>query len=207
MEKCIKSERGMVIVEASIVFPVMFFVIFLMLYAGNAYLQKCRVESYVNHYAIQAAAYCADPMLDELEKGKIPSLEDADVQPYRYFFGGMRDIEANIEKELTDKIKGMSSGLFAGMKPSNITVDAKYNNGFIYSTFSIDVEYKVRIPIKLLGASDYIYLHVASHADMPVSDTTEFIRNVNMIEDYLQKTGISEEIEKLINKAKEWIGK
>ena len=34
-----ESERGMVIVEATIVFPVMFLVIFLMLFTGNAYLR------------------------------------------------------------------------------------------------------------------------------------------------------------------------
>lgn len=37
----------MMIVEATIVFPVMFLVIFLMIFLGNAYYQKARVESIV----------------------------------------------------------------------------------------------------------------------------------------------------------------
>ena len=86
-------------------------------------------------------------------------------------------------------------------------VNTKYNNGFIYSTFSVDVEYKIQIPVRLLGASDFIYMNISSHADMPVSDTTEFIRNVNMIEDYMQKYGVTEKIEEMINKAKEWFNK
>lgn len=202
-----ESERGMVIVEATIVFPVMFLVIFLMLFTGNAYLQKCRVDSYVNQLAIEGASYCADPMLDEVEGGSIPSYDNVDIRPYRYLIGGMDDIEAEIDADVERKIRNMSSGLFSGMKPSSVIVNTKYNNGFIYSTFSVDVEYKIQIPVRLLGASDFIYMNISSHADMPVSDTTEFIRNVNMVEDYMQKYGVTEKIEEMINKAKEWFNK
>lgn len=207
MKKFKDSERGMVIVEATIVFPVMFLVIFLMLFTGNAYLQKCRVDSYVNQLAIEGASYCADPMLDEVEGGSIPSYDNVDIRPYRYLIGGMDDIEAEIDADVERKIRNMSSGLFSGMKPSSVIVNTKYNNGFIYSTFSVDVEYKIQIPVRLLGASDFIYMNISSHADMPVSDTTEFIRNVNMIEDYMQKYGVTEKIEEMINKAKEWFNK
>lgn len=202
-----ENERGMVIVEATIVFPVMFLVIFLMLFTGNAYLQKCRVDSYVNQLAIEGASYCADPMLDEVEGGSIPGYDNVDIRPYRYLLGGMDDIEAEIDADVERKIRNMSSGLFSGMKPSSVIVNTKYNNGFIYSTFSVDVEYKIQIPVRLLGASDFIYMNISSHADMPVSDTTEFIRNVNMIEDYMQKYGVTEKIEEMINKAKEWFNK
>lgn len=202
-----ENERGMVIVEATIVFPVMFLVIFLMLFTGNAYLQKCRVDSYVNQLAIEGASYCADPMLDEVEGGSIPGYDNVDIRPYRYLLGGMDDIEAEIDADVERKIRNMSSGLFSGMKPSSVIVNTKYNNGFIYSTFSVDVEYKIQIPVRLLGASDFIYMNISSHADMPVSDTTEFIRNVNMIEDYMQKYGVTEKIEEMIKKAKEWFNK
>ncbi len=202
-----ENEKGMVIVEATIVFPVMFLVIFLMLFTGNAYLQKCRVESYVNQLAIDGAAYCVDPMLDEVEAGSIPSYDNVDIRPYRYLIGGMDDIETDIGTKIENKIRNMSSGLFSGMKPSSVIVNIKYNNGFIYSSFSVDVEYKVCIPVRLLGASDFIYMNIASHANMPVSDTTEFIRNVDMVEDYLQKYGVIEKIQEMINKAKEWFNR
>lgn len=91
-----KSESGMVIVEATIVFPVMFLVIFLMLFAGNAYLQKCRIESLVNSYALEAAAYCADPMVENAISGTFPSVSELHVYPYRYFDpNGVGDIEAD----------------------------------------------------------------------------------------------------------------
>lgn len=206
MKKWKNDEGGMLIVEASIVFPVMFLVIFLMIFAGNAYLQKCRVEAIVNNLAIDGAAYCADPMLDDIESGSIPSLSEHDVYPYRYLLTGeMGNIEDDIYTELETKISGMSSGLFSGMKPKNYIIDVKYHNGFIYSTFSVDVEYKIQMPVRLLGESEYISLAVASHAEMPVSDTSEFIRNVDMVGDYMEKFGVTEKINEMINKVKEWM--
>lgn len=206
MKKWKNDEGGMLIVEASIVFPVMFLVIFLMIFAGNAYLQKCRVEAIVNNLAIDGAAYCADPMLDDIESGSIPSLSEHDVYPYRYLLTGeMGNIEDDIYSELESKISGMSSGLFSGMKPKNYIIDVKYHNGFIYSTFSVDVEYKIQMPVRLLGESEYISLAVASHAEMPVSDTSEFIRNVDMVGDYMEKFGVTEKINEMINKVKEWM--
>lgn len=201
-----KSERGLAIVEATIVFPVMFLVIFLMLFTGNAYLQKCRVDSYVNQLAIAGAAYCADPMLNEVESGTLPDYKSVDIRPYRYLFAGMGDIVDEINTKINDKITNMSPGLFSSMEPSLIAVNVTYNNGFIYSTFSVDAHYKIKIPVRLLGASDFIYMDISSRADMPVSDTTEFMRNINMVEDYMQKFGVTAKIEEMIAKAKEWIG-
>ena len=206
MKGCRKNESGMMIVEATIVFPVMFLVIFLMLFAGNAYLQKCRVDSIVNRLAIQGASYCADHMLEGIENGAVPNFKNVDIQPYRYIFGEMGEIEANIDKKINAEISKLSTGLFFGMKPTSVEIVTKYNNGFIYSTFSIDVRYNVQIPIRLLGASDYISLKYASHADMPASDIQEFIRNVNMVEDYMQRSGVTSFIEDLCDKVKGWFG-
>lgn len=200
------DEGGMLIVEASIVFPVMFLVIFLMIFAGNAYLQKCKVESVVTNLAIEGAAYCADPMLDDMEAGSIPSLSEHDIYPYRYLLTGeMGEIEDKIYDKLDSSITGMGTGLFSGMKPKNHIIDVKYHNGFIYSTFSVDAEYKIEIPVRLLGESDYISLAVSSHAEMPVSDTSEFIRNVDMVGDYMEKFGVTEKINQMIDKVKEWM--
>ena len=209
------DESGMVIVEATIVFPVMFLVIFLMLFAGNAYLQKCRVDSIVNELALSGAAYCADPSLDDVEAGNLPTLETLNVYPYRFFDpNGVGDMEATIQDKSEKRIKKLSTGLFSGMKPSNPIIVVNYNNGFIYSTFSIDVEYKIVMPVRLLGDTENISMSISSHADMPVSDSTEFVRNVDMVEDYMEKYGIKEKIEQAkeklseaINKAKEWFGK
>lgn len=200
MKKIKDNEKGMVIVEATFVFPIMFLVILLMIVTGNAYLQKCRIDSIVTLSAIQGAAYCADPMLDDIEKGKIPGLKEADVRPYRYLLGGMSDIEEMIEISVDKQIRNLGTGFFAGMSPSSVTVDVKYNNYFIYSTFSVDAQCKIRLPIRMLWETEYMYMHLSSHTDMPVSDTTELIRNINLAKDYAERSGLAD----MIQHAKDW---
>lgn len=203
-----KNERGSVIVEASIVFPVMFLVIFFMIYAGNAYLQKCRVEAIVNKYALTGAAYCADPQLLYAEGGSIPSVSELEVYPYRFFSStGAADVETEIEKRIKNKVTTMSSGLFAGMKPKNFTVQADYSNSFLYATFSVDASYKIEIPIRMLGDTENISLKIDTYVEMPVSDSVELIRNIDMIWDYMERFGVAEKIEEAKSKLEDALDK
>ena len=204
-----KQESGMVIVEATIVFPVMFFVIFLLIFLGNAYMQRCRIEAIVHEVALDAAAYCASPMLSDLERnGTITAYKDLNIKPYRYFSGSAKEIENWAKNRLNERVNGLSTGLFAGMKPQHWECKVKFNNKFIYSTFRIEVKYDITMPIRLFGASNSLALRVASHTEMPVTDTAEFIRNVNMVEYYLEITGakqaIGDFIGKVTNTVKSW---
>lgn len=195
--KGFKKEDGMLIVEATIVFPVMFLVIFLMIFMGNAYFQKSRIDSITAQMAYYGSAQCADPLLREIvENGGVPSLKDASysIEPYRYLFGelgseaGMSTIETQVEKQIADKVKGIKTGLFANMKPSASRMDAEFNNLFVYSSFEVNIDYKVPLPIRLMGAKEPFALYASSHCEVPVSDTPEFIRNVDMVADWVETT-------------------
>ena len=102
--KRILNERGALIVEASIVFPTMFLAIFFMLFVGNAYMQKCRIENVVISAVLEGAAKCADPMLDDIENGSIPAFNSVSLKPYRYLTGSLRDTETDIEVEVKEFI-------------------------------------------------------------------------------------------------------
>jgi hypothetical protein len=195
------SESGLVIIEAAIVFPVMFLVIFLLIFMGNAYFEKCKVEAVVTEVTIDGAAYCADPMLGYVDKnGAVPSFEDMLKRspdysaPYRYFTG-MSAVKSEIEEELDKRLGNVSTGLFSGMKPEPSKTTITFDNNFIYSTFSVDLEYRVPVPVKLLGANEYFSLRVKTHAETAVTDVPEFMRNVNMAEDYLEQTGVKDKID------------
>lgn len=203
-----KNENGTLIVEASIVFPVMFLIIFFMIFTGNAYLQKCRVEAIINQCAIDGAAYCADPQLQQVEDGSIPSVDGIEVYPYRFFSStGVGDVEGEMEALIEDRVSNMSSGLFSGMKPTNFTVQANYSGGILYANFSVDASYKIKIPVRLLGQTENFHLDVTTHVEMPVSDSTELIRNIDMIWDYMEKYGVAEKIEEMVTAAKEWFNR
>lgn len=201
-----KRERGEVIVEATIIFPIMFLVVFLMLYAGNAYFQKSRIEAVVTEMAYYGSAQCADPLLKQVQENKkVPGFNaNYDIQPYRYIVGNMGKIEQDVEKQIQNKISKMGTGLFNHMKPNTSYLDAKFNNAYIYSTFSVEVHYKIPFPIRLMGMKDNFSMEVSSRCDVPVSDVPEFIRNVDMIEDWMEA---SEEGQKLIQKTQDALSK
>lgn len=210
VKKSIKSECGAVqIVEATFVFPVMFIVLFFLIFMGNAHYVKAQIESVVETYAIQGANYCADPILQTIhESGNLPSLSSLKPEPYRYIFGGMDGIEDQIGDEVRKEIEGKQSSFFKNMKPELKTGSkqiAKYNNYVVYATFSVGVEYDLQFPIKFLGAKSPTTLNIQSRAEVPVDDTAEFIRNTDMVIDVFHGTKLGRSISDIFGKINDFI--
>jgi len=202
----IRNENGAVqIVEATFVFPIMFIIFFFLIYMGNAFFVKAQIEGVVESRAVEGASYCADPMLQTIKNnnGAIPSLDNIKTEPYRYIFGGMDSVESKIATEVQNDIEGNSTSFFKNMNPdlktsrSNI---AKFNNYVVYSTFSVEVKYDMKFPIKFLGGDSPTVMTVNSRAEMPVSDTAEFIRNTDMVVDLFYGTKIGQSISDVFGK-------
>jgi len=208
IKKKLNSENGMVIVEATFVFPVMFIILFIIIYMGNAYYQKAIVENVVTEYAIKGANYCADPVLAFYkENGVMPGYKDLKTQPYRYVFGGMSDIENQIGREVKQAIED-SPTFFAGMTPKVKTSQAQiasFNNAVLYATFSVDVNYVIEFPIRFLYADNPVVLSINSRAEVPVNDTAEFIRNTDMVMDLLEGTKAADYISNVFGKINDFI--
>lgn len=209
--KNIRDDRGMVIVEATIVFPVCFIIILMLLYLGNVYYQKSRIEAIVVEAALDGAAYCADPVLKTIESSEnhaVPKLGSVSYEPYRYLggmFGGMDKIENSVAELIRSRIGGMSTGLFSGMKPTGYNtggLKVEYKSCFVASSICVDLEYQIELPIRLLGDKDNLSMKFQTHTEVPVEDPTEFIRNVNMVEDILEVTGIKAKITDKIKELK-----
>lgn len=177
-----KSEHGAVtIVEATIIFPIVFLVLFLLIYLGNAYYLKSHVDSYVEQYAIMGAAECADPILNS---GSMPTSSDSvDVMPYRYIFTDYMDtVAAGIASEAQGKLK--TSGFFSNM-PMKVSSTAEADMNVFFSTFIVEAELKIQMPIKIFDIELDI-LKFNSRAEVPIVDTGEFIRNVDMALDFIE---------------------
>ena len=205
-----KDENGAVqIVEAAFVFPIMFIILFFLIYMGNAFYVKAQVESVVEKYAVQGANYCADPILATIkETGKAPSLSSLKTEPYRYIFGGMSGIETKISNDIQNEISGKSSSFFKNMKPQLVGSPsdiAQFNNYVVYSTFSVEVKYKVCFPIKFFGYSSPSILEISSRAEVPVNDTAEFIRNTDMVIDLFHGTKIGQKISDVFGKINDFL--
>ena len=192
-----KREDGAMIVEATMVFPVMFLVIFLVIFMGNAYFQKSRIDSLSIQSAYYGATQCADPLLRVItEQGRVPSIKQAkyNIEPYRYLFGevgkgsSMNKVETKVEDRINEGIKSIRTGLFSGMKPVVSGVTAEFNNFFISSNFEVEVVYKIPLPIRMLGESQFLEVYYTSRCEIPVSDVPEFVRTVDMVEDWVESS-------------------
>lgn len=209
MKKYLKNEKGVLIVEATFVFPVMFFVLFFLIFMGDAYYEKAKVDNYVTCMAIEGASKCADPLLEKIEaNGKVPDSNN-DIQPYRYVMGGMSSQITATKTELKQKIND-SKSFFVGMEPKIKKCNVEYNNHILYSTFSVNVSYVVTFPIKFLGDDKTQLLKLNSRAEVPVTDVSEFIRNTDMAIDYLESSEVVQEglskIKEAMSKVKSFLG-
>lgn len=204
----LNKENGTMVIEAAFVYPIMFFVIFFLIYMGNMFYLKSNIESCVNNLAIKGASYYADTMLEQMETGDIPAVGDIDIQPYRYlnvFANGSDNI--NGKEELQKEID--NTGFFIGMTPKVVDIDSRVNIYVIYNTYETDVEYVLQFPIRFLFQKDYYSIKGNAHAEIPIVDNAEFIRNTDMVIDYIQrsKTGQKgiEKLTQLITKVGDFI--
>lgn len=206
----IKREDGVVqIVEASFVFPVMFIILFFLIFMGNAHYIRAQVDSVVEIRALEGASYCGDPLLQNLKtKGSLPALSDLESEPYRYLFGGMNSVESTIGRLVKSDIENNSVSTFSNMKPELKTAAsriAKFNNYVVYSTFSVEVKYEIEFPISFLGEDTPPLLTICSRAEVPVNDTAEFIRNTDMVIDLLYKTKFAQAVSDIFGKVNGFI--
>ncbi len=187
LKRELTKEKGAVqIMEASIVFPIMFIILFFLIYMGNAFYEKTQIEYVVNHYAIEGAAYCADPILSAIKaNGAVPSVSNLESEPYRYLFG-VGDVPSDIARKVKETINGKAFSFFSNMSPT-VTARANFNNKIIYSTFSVEADYQIRFPISFLGRSTPPVVDGSVRAEIPVCDTPELIRNTDMVIDFMQQ--------------------
>ena len=203
--KKIKSEKAVAtIVEATIVFPVVFFTVCFMMLLGNAYFQMAKIETAVTTAAIEGAARCTDPFHSTVTSNKdgdgnisVPSTFN-DIEPYRYILNaGGKDsnisaVEADLKSRLDDIVQ--TSGFFLGMTPDVKYSEVKYNNHFFYATLSAEVKYEITIPMKLLGEKEFSVFSSSARAEVAVNDPADFILNTDMVIDYVESSEVGQNI-------------
>ncbi len=198
-------EKGSLVVESTLVYPVIFFVIMFLLYMGNMYYLKASIDSEVSKEAIRYAALYADPHLDEFEQDTIPTKASEHTvtgELYRYiniFSDGKSGAAGTAEKN--DLIGRLSqTGFFDKMEPSCITVKKhEVNNYIVYQTYEVEVSYDLKMPIGVLGGGEIATLKMTSREEAPVTDTSEFIRTVDMAVDYAERSKSGEKFVATIN--------
>lgn len=211
LTKRMKNEKGALIIESAIVFPVMFFVLFFIIFIGNLFYEQARIDDIVMRYAIQGAQCVADPFLYDMEAtNAVPSdVGELKLEPYRYILGSFTNGSISaVENKISDDVKKAvnNSGLvfFHNMSANYIGTDnekiAMFHNYVLYSTFVVQVNYEVNFPIRFLDNDTLTIIKMSARAEIPVSDTDEFVRNVDMAVDLLEETGLGQTISSIFEK-------
>lgn len=205
------GQRGAVtIMEAAFVFPVMFFVVFMLLMACEAYYQYARVEKVCILAAIDGAARCENPMLEIVqETGKVPvSTSEAKVRPYRYILTSeAKSIAETVEQDLEDTVEGLNVMVFRGMTPTNVKVTATPVMNVLISSFQVSCNFEIKLPIRMIFSDEDITFYYSIQITEPVGDPAEFIRNVSMVQDYLERSKLGESIETYTSDIREGLEK
>ncbi len=214
----LKNTRGAVIVEAAIVFPVTFFVLLFIIFLGNLFYEQARVDDIVMRYAIRGAQCAADPFLDSMYTSggtSVPRDPDTIVlEPYRYVMGflegsSITTIETSFSKQIMKEINESGLIFFNDTGAKYVSSEngsiCKFNNNFLCSTFIVQVNYAVTFPISFMDLNKPILLRMTSRAEVPVSDTDEFIRNIDMAVDLIEDTKFGQSIAGIFEKVNKCI--
>ena len=197
ISKKLKNENGAVeIVEAAFVFPVVIFVVILMIYLGNFYYQQSKMDAITVRGAEYLAAVYTNPILAQ---GELPTDSTGiNVKPYRYLFGDS-EAEAKAKDFINGLIKNTGTGYFSGMKMNGTIKQCKINNYIVYHTASVQIEYSMNLmPLRFFDLPPLVKCSTATVES--AADPSEFIRTVDMIMDYSDQTGLTDKIRQTVGK-------
>lgn len=212
----IKNQKGALIVESAIVFPVMFFVLFFIIFIGNLFYEQARIDDIVMRYAVVGGQCVADPFLYDMKNGNtVPSdVDKLELEPYRYILGSLAEgsisaVEDKISELVKKEVNNSSLIFFKNSNANYVGTEndkiAQFNNYIIYSTFVVQVNYEVRFPIRFLDDDSLTICRMSARAEVPISDTDEFIRNIDMAVDLLEETGLGQTISGIFEKVGSFI--
>lgn len=197
-------EKGaMTIVEAAFVFPITFFIVLIMIMAGEAYFQQSRVEHYVNEAAIDGAARCENPMLGVVinNGGSVPTDPSSfEIRPYRYILTGeAKSVCGEIESDLQSRVEAAKPLIFHNMAPTNVLVTVNPHINPLVSSLPVKCEFDVPLPIRMIFTNKNIKFSYVVSTTASVGDPAEFIRNVSIVTDLVER---SEELTEFCGKVK-----
>lgn len=196
MKKFFKREEGAVtVVEAAIVFPITIFIIIVFILFGNLLYQQARVDAVVTRGAQYMGNHFTDPILTGV-KDSIPESVN-DVQPYRFLFPSS-SIERDTENFIRTELTSLNAGYFSGMEVKDPKVTCNLKNCVIYQQAEIQVEYTVWMPMSFFGMEPN--MRFSSATTFPITCPEEFIRNIEMVDYYMETTGLKDKLETLKSK-------
>ncbi|SHK07521.1 TadE family protein [Paramaledivibacter caminithermalis] len=212
------SNKGSLTVEASLIFPIIFLAILVVIHICILLYQYAHLQSTANHVAERGAA-CWNNV----------SRMEIDTYEFRLKTGKLKESKELLKEGLymsykKEKIKKMKIYLLNKLKQNNILegeiskidtndiinskdkIDIWIKDYIVYKELNIKIKDSYKIPLgdslKIFGINDKYNINVYSKA--VINEPVDFIRNIDFIGDTLNE---HEFTSKYINKFKETMGK
>lgn len=208
-----RREKGAVIVEAVIIFPIVMMTVFFLLYLGLFKLQEMAVIYQVQRAAHQGAMILASPGYQELGEHDTQKIDFAsspeDVNAYYQayhenigvLYRELRGINWSGASEMQAFLEelGRQSSILAGMPLSD--QEAAVYRGIFGTTLHVDVAIRIKTPgaLRYLGMEDS--LQMKRGAQSFAINPAGFVRGVDLAGDAVvvisEKLGIKGQLDKL----------
>ena len=214
IKKFFRSERGDAeVVEAAILYPVTFMLIFLLIYIGLYILQMMTVSAYAQKVALLAAREVSSPgyqtlldqsrystsaaeadfnlSVDTENKGKYyekinidNKVKNVKAKAYRYWGNCLPDEDAKYYKQVLENLVRSNSIINAG-EGRSVTVTIKSKNYFISQFIDVSVEQEL-MDFPVLAFFGIKNPTVTGSATATVSDTDELVRTTDFAVDSIK---------------------
>jgi len=182
------NNKGNITVEAAIIFPVIFFCIIAVMFAGIFLYQQVLLQSLANR-AVERGAATWTNHHREISSGmvEIDKLVDEGLY-WRIIDFDKDDKEKNLNKYIEDRMNTYSI-----LKGTHQIANIDLKNYIVYRKLFVTVQSRYKNPaasiMKMFGYDEYFTVSVTSQSI--INDPVEFIRNtdfiMNLVEDLEEK--------------------
>lgn len=204
MRKFIKEERGLAVVEATLLLPFCMIMVIAVFYAAIFMCQKANLQANLQNSLIYYKNVSSDTFVQA--DGKISYTGDTgtdasgssysvDGKKFPYRFLGMSFESSSMESFF----RSMCGYMFFDMG-ENVQFTAKSENYVVYKMITATATQTVKpaINLSMVGASNEMTITVTGKA--VVNDADELIRNVDFVVDIVADTKLGQQISSLAQK-------
>jgi hypothetical protein len=190
--------RGSVILEGTFMYPLVFAVLFFVIFLGDTYYKEAQIQNYTAAASLDGAATMSSPTDVRLIKNSdgtysYPSYSSGssvpEVNPFRYIIGAFSSISGCRANDTTNAIasdlnrKIQKASLFGLQGAHDVSVE--YCPGIMFGDFRVRVNYNTIVPFYTPFTFANPNMTNTASAITPVSSISEFMRNVDFVEDLI----------------------
>lgn len=212
MEKLLKKEDGLAIVEATMLLPFCIIIIIALFYAAIFMCQRANLQANIQNTLIYYKNIYSDNYIeptahmsysaDNTKIGKVGTSYTSPEYKFPYRFLIMKFDESGFKNTFHIMCKNMFFD-----DGSNVTVDVKKSNYIIYKTITATASQTVKPALNLAMVGGSNELNIAATGKVVITDGDDMIRNIDFTVDIVNQTKFGKRVAELVDKADQFYKK